>query len=101
MKSTQEIINYIETELKIIALEDLNVKDNDTAREIKYKTTQLGKHVALEKLLAYINNPNSTLLSNKKRSYAPNNKAFKEEKQNQPQNKISSDEKRRPIVVCK
>ena len=44
-KNIYEVIEYIETELKVIALEDLNIKDTDTTREINYKTTQLGKAV--------------------------------------------------------
>lgn len=86
-KNTYEIIDYIETELKVIALEDLEIKDTDTAREIKYKTTQLGKHVALEKLLAFINNTHNT--------------AFPPRKRSQAENKEVSEDKRRPIIVCK
>lgn len=87
MKNTREIIEYIETELKVIALEDLNIKDTDTAREINYKTTQLGKHVALEKLLAFIHNTHNTDFPPRKRNLA--------------ESKEGSQDKRRPIIVCK
>lgn len=82
-KNIYEVIEYIETELKVIALEDLNIKDTDTTREINYKTTQLGKHVALEKLLAFINNTHNTAFPPRKRNLA------------------DSKDGRRPIVVCK
>lgn len=60
MKTTEEIIDYLEKELKILALEDLNITENDAPHEVKYKNTQIGKHVAYEKMLAFINNTHNT-----------------------------------------
>lgn len=84
MKTTAQIIEYLEMELRIIALEDLNITEKDAPHEVKYKNTQLGKHVAYEKTLAFIHNTHNT-------SHPPRKK------------KKNADEKNgsgRPIIVC-
>lgn len=60
MKTTEEIIEYLEKELKILALEDLVITEKDAPHEVRYKNTQIGKHVAYEKMLAFINNTHNT-----------------------------------------
>lgn len=85
MKSTEELIDFIEKELKILALEDLNIRDNDAPHEVRYKNTQIGKHIAFEKMLAFAKNTHNT-------QYPPRQRAKKEEARNV--------RKQRPIIVC-
>ena len=84
MKTVEEIIDYLEKELKILALEDLNVSEKDAPHIAKYKNTQVGKHIAYEKMLAFINNTHNT-------AYPPRAK----------KKSINSSPKIKPIIVCK
>lgn len=83
MKNVEEIIDYLEKELKILALEDLNVNEKDAPHVVRYKNTQIGKHIAYEKMLAFINNTHNT-------AYPPRIKKKSKEVEN----------KRNPIIVC-
>lgn len=83
MKTVDEIVDYLEKELKILALEDLNITDKDAPHIVRYKQTQIGKHIAYEKMIAFINNTHNT-------AYPPRIK--KRSKENEAALK--------PIIVC-
>lgn len=83
MKNVEEIIDYLEKELKILALEDLNVNEKDAPHIVRYKNTQIGKHIAYEKMLAFIKNTHNT-------AYPPRVKKKKKEAESNV----------RPIIVC-
>lgn len=83
MKNVEEIIDYLEKELKILALEDLNEKAKDTQHAVRYKSTQIGKRIAYEKMLAFINDTHNT-------AYPPRIKKKVKE----------VEDKRKPIIVC-
>lgn len=83
MKKVEEIVEYLEKELKILALEDLNVNEKDAPHVKRYKDTQMGKHIAYEKMLAFIKNTHNT-------TYPP--RARKKSKETE--NKV------KPIIVC-
>lgn len=83
MKNVEEIVDYLEKELKILALEDLNEKAKDTQHAVRYKNTQIGKRIAYEKMLAFINDTHNT-------AYPPRIKKKVKE----------TEDKRKPIIVC-
>lgn len=83
MKNVEDIIDYLEKELKILALEDLNETAKDNQHTVRYKNTQIGKRIAYEKMLAFINDTHNT-------AYPPRIKKKVKEKE----------DRRKPIIVC-
>lgn len=86
MKSLEETIKYIEMELKILSLEDLNVTDSDNIRDAAYKNTQIGKRIAYEKMLAFINNEHNVNSRHLRKAAKKNSEEVKDSK--------------KPIIVC-
>lgn len=101
MKSLEETIKYIEMELKILSLENLNVGEGDTKRDVTYKNTQIGKRIAYEKMLAFIKDEHK-VNSRYLRKVAKNAQSALETKE-VVQSKESMGEdncNKKPIIVC-
>ena len=54
MKSTEEIVYFLEKELSIIGFENLNISKDDKKSDIEYKQMQKGKRIAYGKILSFL-----------------------------------------------